>query len=162
MNNVKKNNKGFSLVELIVVVLIMAIIAVSLAPQVMKWVNNSRIATDIQTGDSVVSAAQLALTNKDAYAAVTGVADGKAYTITLAVPVSGTTNGYTIACTDTSKTVNASNAFVKAFCEAAGITADDAADTLQLKTTGASIVVTIAKDGKVTKTTTGLSSTDLN
>ncbi|MCI5848904.1 MAG: type II secretion system GspH family protein, partial [Lachnoclostridium sp.] len=39
MKRTKKNNKGFSLVELIVVVLIMAIIAVALAPQVMKWVN---------------------------------------------------------------------------------------------------------------------------
>ena len=32
----KRNNKGFSLVELIVVILIMAVIAVALAPQVMK------------------------------------------------------------------------------------------------------------------------------
>lgn len=59
----KKNNKGFSLVELIVVVLIMAIIAVALAPQVTKWVNNSRIATDRQTKDSIVSAFQVAATN---------------------------------------------------------------------------------------------------
>lgn len=57
----KKNNKGFSLVELIVVILIMAIIAVALAPQVMKWVNNSRIATDVSNYDSMVSSVQLAL-----------------------------------------------------------------------------------------------------
>ena len=37
----KKNNKGFSLVELIVVILIMAIIAVALAPQVIKWVGEA-------------------------------------------------------------------------------------------------------------------------
>lgn len=61
----KKNNKGFSLVELIVVVLIMAIIAVALAPQVTKWVENSRQATDIQTKDSVVSAFQMAALDKD-------------------------------------------------------------------------------------------------
>ena len=42
----KKNNKGFSLVELIVVVLIMGIIAVALAPQVMKWVDTARTNTD--------------------------------------------------------------------------------------------------------------------
>lgn len=42
----KKNNKGFSLVELIVVILIMAIIAVALAPQVMKWVGTSGENTD--------------------------------------------------------------------------------------------------------------------
>ena len=60
----KKNNKGFSLVELIVVVLIMAIIAVALAPQVTKWVENSRQATDLQTKDSIVSALQVASTDK--------------------------------------------------------------------------------------------------
>lgn len=46
MKTLKKNNKGFSLVELIVVILIMAIIAVALAPQVMKWVDESKISTD--------------------------------------------------------------------------------------------------------------------
>ena len=46
MKKMQKNNKGFSLVELIVVILIMAIIAVALAPQVMKWVDSSRISSD--------------------------------------------------------------------------------------------------------------------
>ena len=61
----KMNNKGFSLVELIVVVLIMAIIAVALAPQVMKWVENSRKSTDCNNYDSVGSACNLALANED-------------------------------------------------------------------------------------------------
>lgn len=64
MKRTKKNNKGFSLVELIVVVLIMAIIAVALAPQVMKWVNESRKSADASTYDSVVAAAQDALTDE--------------------------------------------------------------------------------------------------
>lgn len=42
----KRDNKGFSLVELIVVILIMAVIAVALAPQVMKWVGRSKVSTD--------------------------------------------------------------------------------------------------------------------
>jgi len=46
MKTLKKNNKGFSLVELIVVILIMAIIAVALAPQVMKWVGESKKSAD--------------------------------------------------------------------------------------------------------------------
>lgn len=46
MKTIKKNNKGFSLVELIVVILIMAIIAVALAPQVMKWVDESKVSAD--------------------------------------------------------------------------------------------------------------------
>ena len=58
MKNLKKDNKGFSLVELIVVVLIMAIIAVALAPQVMKWVENSRITADQNTAGNLKAAAQ--------------------------------------------------------------------------------------------------------
>lgn len=61
----KMNNKGFSLVELIVVVLIMAIIAVALAPQVMKWVENSRKSTDIENYNALVEAANVASTNED-------------------------------------------------------------------------------------------------
>lgn len=67
MKRTKKNNKGFSLVELIVVVLIMAIIAVALAPQVMKWVNESRKSADASTYDSVVAAAQDALADETAW-----------------------------------------------------------------------------------------------
>lgn len=55
------NEKGFSLVELIVVILIMAVIAVALAPQVMKWVENSRVATDCSNYDSIISAASIAM-----------------------------------------------------------------------------------------------------
>ncbi len=46
MKKFRKNNKGFSLVELIVVVLIIAIIAVALAPQVIKWVSTAGDNTD--------------------------------------------------------------------------------------------------------------------
>lgn len=65
----KKNNKGFSLVELIVVVLIMGIIAVALAPQVIKWVEKSRKASDATAYDELVEEIQVALVNKEAYAA---------------------------------------------------------------------------------------------
>jgi len=60
----KMNNKGFSLVELIVVVLIMAIIAVALAPQVMKWVENSRKSNDITNYNALVEAANIAGTSE--------------------------------------------------------------------------------------------------
>jgi len=57
----KKNNKGFSLVELIVVVLIMGIIAVALAPQVMKWVGKARDNSDSNTAKDIKSAVQIAV-----------------------------------------------------------------------------------------------------
>ena len=66
----KMNNKGFSLVELIVVVLIMAIIAVALAPQVMKWVENSRKSNDIENYNALVEAANVAGTDESVVAAL--------------------------------------------------------------------------------------------
>ena len=45
----KMNNKGFSLVELIIVIAIMAILIVVLAPQYLKYVEKSRNSTDLQS-----------------------------------------------------------------------------------------------------------------
>lgn len=83
-----KDNRGFSLVELIVVVLIMAIIAVALAPQVMKWVHNSRMATDIQTRDSLKEQCQLALADVHAFDRV----KNGGYMITITKNTSGNTS----------------------------------------------------------------------
>ena len=46
MKKSKKNNKGFSLVELIVVVLILGILAVAVTPQIMTWIDKSHKAKD--------------------------------------------------------------------------------------------------------------------
>lgn len=62
----KKNNKGFSLVELIIVIAIMAILAGALAPALIKYINKSRRSTDVQNADSLRTAIQTALSNPDA------------------------------------------------------------------------------------------------
>lgn len=57
----KTSNKGFSLVELIIVIAIMAILAAALAPSLIKYINKSRLSTDISTGNSIASAASAAM-----------------------------------------------------------------------------------------------------
>ncbi len=81
-NNRQKKNAGFSLVELIVVVLIMAVIAVVLAPQIMKWVENSRLSTDKQNLNQLVSNVQLALAKESALKEVVASNDAKTVTVT--------------------------------------------------------------------------------
>ncbi len=49
----KMDNKGFSLVELIIVIAIMAVLVGVLAPQFMKYVEQSRKATDIQNAEMI-------------------------------------------------------------------------------------------------------------
>ena len=106
----KMNNKGFSLVELIVVVLIMAIIAVALAPQVMKWVENSRVSTDCTNYESMVENLQLAIADKDVYKKISS---GTVETINVYINTKGTNfSGATAVAgtADTSATItNTSN-----------------------------------------------------
>lgn len=52
----KKNNKGFSLVELIVVIAIMIVLVAVLAPVFTKYVEQSRRATDVQNANTIASA----------------------------------------------------------------------------------------------------------
>ena len=55
----KMNNKGFSLVELIIVIAIMAILIVVLAPQYLKYVERSRNSTDMQTATEFMDACEV-------------------------------------------------------------------------------------------------------
>lgn len=61
MKERKLNNKGFSLVELIIVIAIMVILVVVFAPQYLRFVNNSRISTDVQTAGNMVTAIEASI-----------------------------------------------------------------------------------------------------
>ena len=66
----KMNNKGFSLVELIIVIAIMAVLMGVLAPQFIKYVESSRKQKDLSAMGEVANAAQIALSVEDVYNAV--------------------------------------------------------------------------------------------
>lgn len=57
----KSSNKGFSLVELIIVIAIMVILVAVIAPQYLKYVHNSRISTDVQTAADMQTAIATAI-----------------------------------------------------------------------------------------------------
>ena len=65
--NKKKNNKGFSLIELIIAIAILIILTGLLAPQFMKYIEKSREAKDMQTLYSVYTAVQGTLADEVAY-----------------------------------------------------------------------------------------------
>ena len=63
----KRNNKGFSLVELIIVIAIMAILAAAIAPALIRYIDKSRKADDLTAGGTINSSVSAALANEDAY-----------------------------------------------------------------------------------------------
>lgn len=64
----KMNNKGFSLVELIIVIAIMAVLIGVLAPQYLKYVERSRVSTDVTNAQEIASAVSAAIADGNATA----------------------------------------------------------------------------------------------
>ncbi|MCH5258948.1 MAG: prepilin-type N-terminal cleavage/methylation domain-containing protein [Lachnospiraceae bacterium] len=89
----KMNNKGFSLVELIIVIAIMAILIVVLAPQYLKYVEKSRNSTDLQSATEFKDACEIWAADPDAGAtsSTTPFKKGDTFTITVTnTGISGT------------------------------------------------------------------------
>lgn len=64
-----KNNKGFSLVELIIVIAIMAILVGVMAPQLIKYIEKTNVSADTQLADTVKSAITTAMMDPSVLAA---------------------------------------------------------------------------------------------
>jgi type IV pilus assembly protein PilA len=60
-----KNNKGFSLVELIIVIAIMAVLVGVMAPQYIKYVEKSRISTDNDNASEILGCVKTALSDDE-------------------------------------------------------------------------------------------------
>ena len=154
----KKNNNGFSLVEMIVVVLIIAIIAVALAPQVMKWVENSRIASDLETRSDIEKMCQLAIADEYIFSKVK---DG-GYIITVTKDSSGTQ----VVCDDASATSDP--AFWDKFVEIGGYAdLQSFKDSIELKSTPVTanevvLTVYVYEDGHTFSKLEGCASDDID
>lgn len=78
----KKNNEGFSLVELIIVIAIMAVLVIVLAPTFLKFVEKGRETTDMDNVTMAKEAVQVYVADK-----------GLKGTDTFTVEFTATTNG---------------------------------------------------------------------
>jgi prepilin-type N-terminal cleavage/methylation domain-containing protein len=141
MINMKKlNNKGFSLVELIIVIAIMAILIGVVGTQVIPYLENSRKAKDNQVFSSWNTAGMSAYTSSAGnlngetnYYIRVAVADGGAMTLTCGTYSGAVTNG--AAATENDKT--------------ADLRLDDVFDELTKVTTTATLKDLMAsKEGK--------------
>ena len=83
--NKKKNNKGFTLVELVIVIAILAILVGLLAPQYTKYVEKSRKTADASNMDEIVKVIKVFAADPD-----NDLPAGK-YTVTIPSSSSGTT-----------------------------------------------------------------------
>jgi type IV pilus assembly protein PilA len=84
----KMDNKGFSLVELIIVIAIMAILVGVLAPQFIKYVEQSRQSSDLQSIDEVKTAIETYVADFNTSSSITVVAMGSTITVTGGVTLS--------------------------------------------------------------------------
>ena len=87
----KKNNKGFSLIELVIVITIMVILTALLAPQLLRYVEQSRAAKDGVTIDEVKRAVELALTDETVYKSLAATGNSVTYANTGTITVTGST-----------------------------------------------------------------------
>ena len=67
----KKDNKGFSLVELIIVIAIMAILAGAIAPALIKYIDKSRKSNDVSAAKTIKTAIETALGTEEVYETLT-------------------------------------------------------------------------------------------
>lgn len=131
----KMNNKGFSLVELIIVIAIMAVLVGVLAPQFLRYVEQSRVQKDESAMGEVNNAVKIACSMQDVYDAL-----GSSLTISFgASDLSSWNTANTALNTELGKTVPNVSAFgskkYKGTDAKCTVTVDGTAGTVTVVTT---------------------------
>lgn len=123
-------NKGFSLVELIIVIAIMAILVGVLAPQLLRYVERTRVSADTQVADSVKTAITTAMMDPAVISAATPGIPAPSAVLNLSVAADftdafGTSVAQTLGYADVAAMVDATDGIVSELQseDAAGITA---------------------------------------
>ena len=139
----KNDNKGFSLIELIVVIAIMAILVGVMAPNVLKYVESSRESADKQAADAVRTAVMTALVDP-------GIADGS---------YPGAVSGKNINASPF--TESTATDFSEIFADNLGKTPSTIGDSLRSKKfKGADVLVTISSTNEVSVLLKGTATVD--
>lgn len=79
----KSNNKGFSLVELIIVIAIMAILAGAIAPALIRYIDKSRKSNDVSAAKTIKTAVETAMSNEVTYANLINFSNGTKHCLKL-------------------------------------------------------------------------------
>lgn len=88
----KTNNKGFSLVELIIVIAIMAILAGAIAPALIKYIDKSRKSNDVSSAKTIKTAIETALGTESVYETLTNTTGTETATVVTIVPGQATSD----------------------------------------------------------------------
>lgn len=113
-------NKGFSLVELIIVIAIMAILVGVLAPQMLRYVERTRVSADTQLADSVRTAVRTAMMDP----VVLGDNDSNTYI----AGIIAANNTQATALELSALASATSNEFIESVAQTLGVAAVDLAD----------------------------------
>ncbi|MCM1273359.1 MAG: type II secretion system GspH family protein [Clostridium sp.] len=108
----KTNNKGFSLVELIIVIAIMAILAGAIAPALIRYIDKSRKSNDLSAAKTIKTAVETAMSNEDTYASLTSTTNKPVLKLT-----PGSTSAAGVAVTNVTWVSNATTTQAEAVDE---------------------------------------------